>query len=460
MDERVTLKHTTIAASILIIALACSTGKAQRPGDERQEVPSYFFYEAVNLASQDSTLARIDVHYRIETGFFVAVRNDDREGPSQFCRRGEIAVELTDSADVSVARILDRVEIPLDSIPEPEAGKKTYVGVASFRVQPGRYKLVVEASDNESPRRFLDRRRIVNARLLRPGSGETSDFFMTLGTGALGPAGRIAPQNFGGGFLFGSRGGVFLEFASPEPPDTPVEARITFAVELQEEEPGHVIRADTIGNLKAVPGLMLSPAPSHDSLSYDILPSSSSGVSSLLIPLPLETLPLRPYRVTVSLRQGSFTRELSGRVRTIWPDMPFSLRDVEYAIRSLRYIASAETIDSLLEGDLLARWSNLERFWSKKDRTPHTAMNETMAQYYRRVDYATRTFGTIKNPNGFATDRGRIHVIYGLPTRIDRSLDPVGGFREIWSYDALNRKFTFVDEARTGNYVLLGGHAK
>jgi hypothetical protein len=77
-----------------------------------------------------------------------------------------------------------------------------------------------------------------------------------------------------------------------------------------------------------------------------------------------------------------------------------------------------------------------------------------MAQYYRRVDYTSRNFGTLKEPDGSGTDRGRIYILHGPPTTKERKLDPSMGFQEVWVYEGFNKKFIFIDERKSGNYVL------
>jgi len=159
--------------------------------------------------------------------------------------------------------------------------------------------------------------------------------------------------------------------------------------------------------------------------------------------------------VTATVIRGGSPLTIQREFRMIWPDMPRSLRNVDEAIAFLRYIASEATVDSLLDGPLEARWTNLERFWKPRDRSPETAPNEVMTEYYRRVDHARETFGTLRQPDGFLSDRGRIYVLHGPATSTERSLDPTEGFREVWTYARSNKTFVFVDRTKTGDYILL-----
>jgi hypothetical protein len=38
-------------------------------------------------------------------------------------------------------------------------------------------------------------------------------------------------------------------------------------------------------------------------------------------------------------------------------------------------------------------------------------------------------------------------------------LDPVSGFHEVWTYSHLKKKFVFVDQNKSGNYVLVSAAA-
>ena len=193
---------------------------------------------------------------------------------------------------------------------------------------------------------------------------------------------------------------------------------------------------------------------SDNGIFYVAKSDPSSRFMGVLVPLPAEQLPLRVYTLIVTVAVGSHEEHRTISFRTVWPTMPFSLRDVDLAIEALRFIVSPEKLDSLRDGTFDERRDHLESFWRQRDKSPGTAMNELMAEYYRRVDYAMRTFGTMRIPDGSRTDRGKIYILYGPPTSTDRSLDPVTGFQETWIYEKLGKKFVFKDQSKSGNYIL------
>jgi GWxTD domain-containing protein len=163
--------------------------------------------------------------------------------------------------------------------------------------------------------------------------------------------------------------------------------------------------------------------------------------------------------MTFTFSSGPDTEEIVRKGRAVWPDMPFTLKDIDNALDVLKYITTESELDSLRRGNLEERRAHLEGFWRGKGGKQETAFNEVMTEYYRRADHATRSFGTLRQPDGFRSDRGRIYVLYGPPTSTDRMLDPVSGFHEVWTYSHLKKKFVFVDQNKSGNYVLVSAAA-
>ncbi len=59
-------------------------------------------------------------------------------------------------------------------------------------------------------------------------------------------------------------------------------------------------------------------------------------------------------------------------------------------------------------------------FWARRDPTPGTPQNEFREEFERRVAYADQNFG-IGRQRGSLTDRGKVLVLFGAPTRAVRS---------------------------------------
>ncbi len=78
-----------------------------------------------------------------------------------------------------------------------------------------------------------------------------------------------------------------------------------------------------------------------------------------------------------------------------------------------------------------------------------------MAEYYRRVDESIKRYSTANEKDGYRTDRGRIYILFGAPTIINRLLKPNTVPAEIWTYEKLKKRFTFRDLKKNSNYILV-----
>jgi GWxTD domain-containing protein len=98
----------------------------------------------------------------------------------------------------------------------------------------------------------------------------------------------------------------------------------------------------------------------------------------------------------------------------------------------------------------------IDKFWARRDPTPGTPVNEFLDSFNTRVKIADERFHTSKVP-GSATDRGKVFMVLGGPTKLRRSRDvpastiqaPPGGMnpndpiqgaqahspKEIWVYE-------------------------
>jgi GWxTD domain-containing protein len=217
-----------------------------------------------------------------------------------------------------------------------------------------------------------------------------------------------------------------------------------------------VISSDTIEQVPLLPLSNIALMKESDTPRYAFAATKAGAKTvAILIPLNGEKLPLRPLAFKIKITQDGSEVNFNQDFRTIWPDMPLSLRDVDFALEALRHITREDELDSLRSGSRDARLVHLEEFWKKKDRTPDTEHNDMMVEYYRRVDHTQRMFSSMREFDGYKTDRGRIYILYGPPSRTERTLDPSAGYQEVWYYEGKSKRFTFVDQSKSGKYTLV-----
>jgi len=136
-----------------------------------------------------------------------------------------------------------------------------------------------------------------------------------------------------------------------------------------------------------------------------------------------------------------------------------SIDELDVMFEQASYIAKREENStwekiSTLEG----KRNFLFDFWLARDEVPSTAKNEQMIDYYERVKYANDKFGNLMQKEGWKTDFGRVHIMYGKPYEIERypnqlDMKPY----EIWFYSEIEGgvSFIFADYTGFGEYRLI-----
>jgi GWxTD domain-containing protein len=441
------------AYKVLSLAfLVVTRSMAQPPPVPEIQIP--MFLDHMVFAGADSTSWLVTLNYRIDREFFVPVRNADSSATGAYRRIGEVLIELADSTGSSVERQIDRIDLPEDSPLQPAGERRWVQGSATFHAATGTYRIYLEATDRDSQRRQVNRETVARTPGKRMGAADvTAAAFVE----PLTPAGAdtLLLENLGGDMLFGKNRSLLVGLAIPG--DTSQSARCHWALTVIErkDEPGKVLAQDSLPQVHLIRHRQVVFRATTEGVRCILVPDSSAGALAI-IPLPTALLPLRNYSLHLDLTtaegaKASYTRLL----RSVWPEMPFSLKNVDGALEALRFITSERQLDSIRSGTFEQRRDALEAFWSARNRSQGTARNDVMTEYYRRVDHAIRNYGTLRIPDGSRSDQGKVFILYGSPTRTDRSLNPSGAHLETWYYDRLKKKFVFVDEAKTGAYTLV-----
>ena len=127
--------------------------------------------------------------------------------------------------------------------------------------------------------------------------------------------------------------------------------------------------------------------------------------------------------------------------------------DAEF-YNKVMYIITQQEKKVFLELPYSERKAFREEFWEKRDPSPETEENEFKTTYFNRIQKADELF-IGEGRQGWATDRGRIYILFGPPT--DRMTSFPSGFsnacREIWYYG--NFPVVFIDKYCTGQFKLV-----
>ena len=134
--------------------------------------------------------------------------------------------------------------------------------------------------------------------------------------------------------------------------------------------------------------------------------------------------------------------------------VPLANLDLDDAIQQLAYIATGDAYDSLFHARTKqAKRKAIMDFWDKMNWYKGERTTKPMEAFYRRVQYANDHFKGVAQ--GWRSDRGKVYIMLGAPTSIDRyAYDVSNRPYEIWRYYDLNLQYYFTDQFMMGDYRL------
>jgi GWxTD domain-containing protein len=448
MGKKSILKILALSSIVLLFGSTC-IAQERREGRQPPSRPLGFF-EPLRFISSDTSTCRVDINFKIPKKFFVFVRSTNEA--NEFTARTEITAEIITPNKLSVAREILRREIHQKGGAEELSDQEGSVqGNFTFFVAPGEYRVLFEVDDLESERKMAFPTPELSLKKITPASPGFSDILTVERTewrrdSTL----KVFPVNLGGDVEFGKDFSVFFQSAGLGD-STDV---VRFTVYKVDER---MKRTDLFSDSAVSSPKLADTEPTQNEedslLSYSLkkIPGVA-GIKTYLFPLRADTLKPGKYGLEVKGERNSVTRKLF-EVR--WMGMPRTLANVEVANEALELLMTEKEFEEFMSRSPEEKGRQFEEFWKKRDPTPSTAYNEAMEEFYRRCDYALENFATLSRPNGIKSDRGKVYILYGPPTKTERSLGPDAPPREIWYYENLGKRFLFVDESKSGNYKLL-----
>ncbi len=118
---------------------------------------------------------------------------------------------------------------------------------------------------------------------------------------------------------------------------------------------------------------------------------------------------------------------------------------VEDEFLKISYLINKSTKDTRSEIDNLAGKKNfLHQFWSMYAPDRLIQDNEFRKEYLNRVEYTNDAFRAFRR-DGWKTDRGRVYMVYGPPSDIERHPNEPNAYPyEIWHYNEMQGGVIFV----------------
>lgn len=204
-------------------------------------------------------------------------------------------------------------------------------------------------------------------------------------------------------------------------------------------------------------GLTDNPTRSAVLFSDEETTDFAAGRHQIVSRIPLTELDMGDYvvRVTLEEPEGQVLAVSERTFSARWTGLATHLSNLDQAIEQLVYCAKIRDINSIRNAPSREERLRLfQDFWRKRDPTPGTGRNERMEEYYYRIDYANRKFGSFTP--GWKTDRGQVLIMHGYPDDTRRQTFSFDNEPwEIWYYYRIGRQFIFIDKTGFGDYELI-----
>lgn len=410
-------------------------------------------FEALPYWNDDSTSINLVVLYRMSPSFFFFVKTNTLQ-QELYEANGELIIEIRDSNNVTVGRDSRTIHLEQTSMPTEDPSPSYEIhGVFTFHLKKGLFHIVVEAKDIESDKSFLNRETKVDTRTFSA-SGLNISPIMFIDPAqfdsSLSDHTIFFPVNHGGNVIIGQSGVCVFQVVSP---DTTTDIHLDWKIQSKNEDEDEISQELHGEQCSQLSG-SLDLIEQAKRISF-MIKKGSAHSRFIFVPIPVQRLDAGNYMLTATVTQGTLKSVKTFQYKVIWPLKPRSLSDPKLAIDALRLIATKEEIDKIDVFNSEKSRKAFQAFWHKRNPDTTRAYNSVMAEYYRRVDESIKRYSTSNEIDGYRTDRGHIHILFGAPTITNRILKPNTVPIEIWTYENLNKRFIFKDSKRNGNYSLI-----
>ncbi len=128
----------------------------------------------------------------------------------------------------------------------------------------------------------------------------------------------------------------------------------------------------------------------------------------------------------------------------------------------MRYIATKTEKKRYKKSDIEGKKQIIAHFWDKRDSDFTTEVNEMKTEFEQRLAYVDENFKSAQT-RGWATDMGRVLIVYGIPSEIERFPSSIEKKPyQIWHYYEIEGgvEFVFIDKTGFGMMELVHSTAR
>ncbi len=400
----------------------------------------FFFVDAANVASKDTSKGRIEVFVKVAFSELLFTKFQSTLYRSQY----EITYMLYDKKGNLVQREIQDKEIVTDKFSDTESDLRFHFSRLTLNVGPGDYTLTTTITDKET-QKFGQRKLSIPVRTFREKPIGISDLIFAdkIQKDSLMDIVNIVPNVFKSFDNEFKRYLVYFEI---------YDSKFAFA---NMDTAGHLPSSKDLFKIKYRVLDKNQNIIQEDSISREV--SQFQTFSS--VEIDKKNISYGKYILDVVVSRDGYRASSKSvfdvRLSTFTtPSMNSATFDLDIAIKQLRHITRNINIGKVLKGTQAEKAKFFEDFWKSKDPTPETERNELMEEYYRRIDYANRYF-TSGFREGWDTDRGMVFVVLNAPDDIERHpYETDSKPYEVWYYYEANLKLFFVDFSGVGDYEL------
>ncbi len=408
----------TLLFFVLFISSVFAQVEYSKRGDTSGLLPR-FFIDIASYASQDSNKSKIDVFVKIPYSNIQFLKTT-----AGYSARYAVTVSLYEQEDDKL--ILEKLwneKVNTQNFNQTASTNSYNVSYKSFTLEPGDYKFVCKVEDLESKKNYAFDQKIH----LREFSKEldlsdiilVSEFIETQeGLKIIPNIANLVTSN-----------DTMLSFFYELYFNTDTTLNVSYVIKGKEGE-AFYIKDKKIDVTKGRNEI-------HESL------------ENIKIALGDYQLDVKVKDVNDKMIKGigkKFSSKIFG--------FPAIIRDLDEAILQMQFIASSTELNELKDGaSYEEKLENYQKFWKRIDPSPNTIENETLNEYYRRVEYANNNFdGYFK---GWRSDMGMVYITLGPPDQVIRRPYEIDSKPyEVWEYYVINRSFLFIDQTNFGDYRL------